>query len=644
MDHGSDLLLLAKMDGLTRRQLQYLEDKYVTRTMKCVPDKFLEMCHMHLAFLLDLSGDKLELLLSEQEHDSEKKKKSGLTNVTVFKKKSDKHCSGIFGAPLTDEGVCLMLPLFKFLKMEANICKEGLFRKPGNCVRMNTLRELLVAHGPSVLIDPQVYTSYDVAGVLKEFLRELPEPLLTERHMEAHRQIREIGRHANTPDDKERYNKKKLSALQLLMLLLPSPTKKMTLQLINLLQRVADCVETKMTPATLGTIFAPIFFLNRKVGATEVCSLVSQTEPSVAFMIENAHELFQAPKELVIDLANYWNRLEKGSPNNALDTSEERCGIKKSVSSRTLVTNVCYLDRERSKCDDVASHTQNELQNLFAHVQSLPDTPHNMKLKTKILKATTTPTSSTKKHTRSKSISASIKKRLPSIGRSRSKGRNPELSRLSASSATSSSSTDESKTPVPALSDLLLSPISSKSVANTRLSRPRHKRSNTLTTSPECSPPKQECLENILYASPHKENWPVSVQTVNISNAFKENICLSSSKLLSELSPKIIQNLSPKHHQNISPRVLQNISPRLKQLPLTQSYSPKYIYSQSENEINYLPSFTSNLIKSPFTPSNGQHRNLSKADMRIRKGHGTPIMKRCALQVAPANNTLETSI
>lgn len=80
--------MLEKMDVLTQRQLQYLEDKYVTRTMKCVPEKFLEMCHMHLAFLLDLSGDKLELLLSDYEHDSDKKKKLGLTNVAVFKRKS----------------------------------------------------------------------------------------------------------------------------------------------------------------------------------------------------------------------------------------------------------------------------------------------------------------------------------------------------------------------------------------------------------------------------------------------------------------------------------------------------------------------------------------------------------------------------
>ncbi|CAL1530747.1 unnamed protein product, partial [Lymnaea stagnalis] len=63
----------------------------------------------------------------------------------------------------------------------------------------------------------------------------------------------------------------------------------------------------------------------------------------------------------------------------------------KSISGRTLNTNVCYLDRDLSRCDDVARNTQTELENLFAHVQSLPNTPHNLKLKKQILKATTTP-------------------------------------------------------------------------------------------------------------------------------------------------------------------------------------------------------------------------------------------------------------
>ena len=102
-----------------------------------------------------------------------------------------------------------------------------------------------------------------------------------------------MGKHASTLEELTRFAKKKLSALQLLMLLMPSPARKITLQVLCLLQQVSDCEETKMTPTTLGTIFAPIFFLNRKLDAQDMCTAVSKAEPSLAFMIEHAHLLFK---------------------------------------------------------------------------------------------------------------------------------------------------------------------------------------------------------------------------------------------------------------------------------------------------------------------------------------------------------------
>ncbi|GFO37875.1 rho GTPase-activating protein 19 [Plakobranchus ocellatus] len=399
---------------------------------------------------------------------------------------------------------------------------------------MNSLRDALNVHRTAARLDPEVYTAYDVAGVLKEFLRELPEPLLTDKHMEAHRQIQEMGKHACTEEDHKHYNKKKLSALQLLMLLMPSPARKMILQLLWLLQRVADCAETKMTPTTLGTIFAPIFFLSRKVDALDMCNAVSQVEPSLAFMIENAHVLFKAPVELVVDLANYWNSLETGSPL----TSEVKNGsqIKKSVSGRTLNTNICYLDREASRCDDVASNTQAELENLFAHVQSLPDTPHNLRLKKQLLKATTTPTSSAskRKHTRSKSIGASIKKRLPSLVRSRNKRDVSSLSGSSVSSLSSSSSgsSTESKAATPSLTDLLKSPaINQAASTKSRAPKSKLKRHHSIDACSDCSPTKQEYRSTI----PSNADRSETGSLLNIS--YDSDITISSPVKPSKDSP-----------------------------------------------------------------------------------------------------------
>lgn len=65
---------------------------------------------------------------------------------------------------------------------------EGLFRVPGNSIRQQALREILNS-GADVDLDTGDYHPHDVATLLKAFLGELPEPLLTHRHYHAHLKI-----------------------------------------------------------------------------------------------------------------------------------------------------------------------------------------------------------------------------------------------------------------------------------------------------------------------------------------------------------------------------------------------------------------------------------------------------------------------
>ena len=60
---------------------------------------------------------------------------------------------------------------------------EGLFRKCGNCGRQRTLREKLNgSENLEKLLSTETFNVHDCASVLKSFLAELPEPLLTDRH------------------------------------------------------------------------------------------------------------------------------------------------------------------------------------------------------------------------------------------------------------------------------------------------------------------------------------------------------------------------------------------------------------------------------------------------------------------------------
>lgn len=65
---------------------------------------------------------------------------------------------------------------------------EGLFRVPGNSLRQQTLKELLNS-GADVDLESGDFHPHDVASLLKSFLGELPEPLLTHRHFHAHLKI-----------------------------------------------------------------------------------------------------------------------------------------------------------------------------------------------------------------------------------------------------------------------------------------------------------------------------------------------------------------------------------------------------------------------------------------------------------------------
>lgn len=72
---------------------------------------------------------------------------------------------------------------------------EGLFRVPGNSVRQQALKELLNSGGDVDLVSGDFHPN-DVATLLKTFLGELPEPLLTHRHFHAHLKI--AGDHKHT--------------------------------------------------------------------------------------------------------------------------------------------------------------------------------------------------------------------------------------------------------------------------------------------------------------------------------------------------------------------------------------------------------------------------------------------------------------
>jgi hypothetical protein len=94
---------------------------------------------------------------------------------------------------------------------------------------------------------------HDVSALLKQFLRDTPEPLLTDTYIEAFAATQEL-------DDVAR----RVYALQLLLLLLPEVNRRCLQHLLSFLARVAARHEiNKMGLTNLAVVFAPTLFYIR---------------------------------------------------------------------------------------------------------------------------------------------------------------------------------------------------------------------------------------------------------------------------------------------------------------------------------------------------------------------------------------------
>ncbi|XP_062982444.1 rho GTPase-activating protein 6 isoform X2 [Elgaria multicarinata webbii] len=179
----------------------------------------------------------------------------------------------------------------------------GIFRVGSSKKRVRQLREEF-DRGVDVMLDEE-HSIHDVAALLKEFLRDMPDPLLTRELytpfintllLEAHEQ---------------------LSTLQLLIYLLPPCNCDTLHRLLHFLATVASHAEdridqdsqeipgNKMTSLNLATIFGPNLLHKQKTTDKEfTVQSTARAEESTAIiavvqkMIENYETLFMVPADL----------------------------------------------------------------------------------------------------------------------------------------------------------------------------------------------------------------------------------------------------------------------------------------------------------------------------------------------------------
>lgn len=178
----------------------------------------------------------------------------------------------------------------------------GIFRVGSSKKRVRQLREEF-DQGKDVILDDD-QSVHDVAALLKEFLREMPDPLLP-------RELYTAFLSASAMDTEEQH-----SFLQLLIYLLPPCNCDTLHRLLQFLSKVASYAQNytgpdgqeiagnKMTAANLATIFGPNLLQREKVPEKDYSlkSLEVEDSPSIITvvqrLIENYESLFTVSPEL----------------------------------------------------------------------------------------------------------------------------------------------------------------------------------------------------------------------------------------------------------------------------------------------------------------------------------------------------------
>lgn len=188
--------------------------------------------------------------------------------------------------------------------------QEGILRIPGSASRIKQLRKDLEDKFYSGTFSWVNVLPHDAAALLKQFLRELPHPLLTHEYIEAFAQVENI-------QDK----KQQLLVLNLLILLLPPVNRNTLKMLLELLLKITQKKKTNlMGLSNVSMIMAPNLFLSpssrsKTKGVREMeISMAAGTSNIVMMLIKYQDILWTVPSVLIQQM-RHQNELEMQKKN-----------------------------------------------------------------------------------------------------------------------------------------------------------------------------------------------------------------------------------------------------------------------------------------------------------------------------------------
>ncbi|OBS78105.1 hypothetical protein A6R68_19506, partial [Neotoma lepida] len=212
---------------------------------------------------------------------------------------------------------------------QKELSKERTQKMRGNDTSLPNLCQELEAKFYEGTFNWESVKQHDAASLLKLFLRELPQPLLSVEYLKAFQAVQ------NLPTKKEQ-----LQALNLLVILLPDANRDTLKALLEFLQRLIDNKEkNKMTVVNVAMVMAPNLFMCHTLGLKSSeqreFEMAAGTANVMHLLIKYQKLLWTIPKFIV-------NQVRKQNTENQ---KKERRAMKK------LLKKMAY-DREKHEKQD----------------------------------------------------------------------------------------------------------------------------------------------------------------------------------------------------------------------------------------------------------------------------------------------------
>lgn len=222
--------------------------------IRVMSPKICDLTAGQLAVLRKYSLLKLTALMERHTHSHRGMWNWSFPHFLKKLKSPDYRDRNVFGVPLSVVLQRSGQPLPQSILFAINYLQRsavdavGIFRKSGGKQRINHLKEMI--EGDPDNTDFEGLSPYDMADMLKQYFRELPEPILTSKLAETF-----ITIFSSIPPES------RMEAMQAAILLMPDPNREALQTLLLFLNEVAANSETnQMNEKNLGVCFAPSLF------------------------------------------------------------------------------------------------------------------------------------------------------------------------------------------------------------------------------------------------------------------------------------------------------------------------------------------------------------------------------------------------